>query len=165
MQDQSQLGGRHSAAATRHESINDIIARMNAEYHHAEPSLERSAVYGHALESIRVPLSTPCHIDDLGLLAEAGKAEIGNPVGPAAILGIFARMLRRARWALYRNNGRAASSWSPGERLSVALVLGDQDALDELGYTPAEAADAVSTFLALPPNEIDRWIGELRAVL
>ena len=149
------MGGMHSAAATRNESINDIIERMNAEYQHA----------------VRVPMSGPCYLDDLDLLAEVGKTRAGSgqvypaAVGPATILGFFGRMLQRARWALYRNKGRAASSWSAGEQLSVALVLGDQEALAELGYTSAEAADAVSTVLALPPYEIDSWIGELRAVL
>ena len=51
------------------------------------------------------------------------------------------------------------------ERLSVALVLGDREALADMGYTPAEAADTVSAVLDLPPNEIDSWIGELRAAL
>jgi hypothetical protein len=147
------MGGTRSAAPTRPESINDIIARMNAEYQHTYPSIMRSAMYGH----------------DLDLLADIGKTrtavdDMGAP-GPAAILGMFVRMLQRTRWALYRNQGRAPGSWSEGERLSVALVLGDREALAELGYTPTEAADAVSTVLALPPNEIDRWIGELRAIL
>jgi hypothetical protein len=162
-----------SAAATRNESINDIIARMNAEYQHTDPSVARSAPYEHALGAMRIPMSAAASMDDLHLLAGIGKARTpAGPaevppaaVGPATILGIFGRILQRTRWALYRNQGRAAGSWSTGERLSVALVLGDQEALAELGYTPAEAADAVSAVLALPPNEIDRWIGELRAVL
>ena len=141
-------------SATRTESINDIIERMNADYHHAYPSMSRSALYG----------------DDLDLLADVGNTRGSEPVcpavpGPAAILDVFGRMLQRTRWALYRNQGRAAKSWSVGERLSVALVLGDHQALAELGYTPAEAADALSTVLALPPNEIESMIGELRAVL
>jgi hypothetical protein len=151
MQEQRHMGG-HSATATRPESINDIIARMNAEYHHTYPSILRSAMYGH----------------DLDLLADLGKTPAAadtDPPGPAAILGMFVRMLQRTRWALYRNQGRAPGSWSAGERLSVALVLGDREALAELGYTPAEAADAVSAVLALPPSEIDGWIGELRAIL
>ena len=152
LQDQGHPGGTHSVAATRSESINDIIERMNADFHHT--SIGRSAMYG----------------DDLDLLADVGKTRVSEQVcpavpGPAAILGVFSRMLQRTRWALYRNQGRAAKSWSAGERLSVALVLGDQEALAELGYTPAEAADAVSTVLALPLNEVDSMIGELRAVL
>ena len=151
------LGG-HSTAATRNESINDIIARMNGEW------------YGGAFDSIRVPVAAPCQIDDLDPLAAFDDDSAAGPVhppapGPATILGTFVRILQRARWALYRNQGRAARSWSTGERLSVALVLGDRPALAELGYTPAEAADAVSAVLALPPNEIDRWVDELRAVL
>jgi hypothetical protein len=156
----------HSAAATRNESISDIIERLNAEHRSHYPVIGRSALY-----------SGPGHFDDLDLFAAVGKPRaatggMGAPEqeyppapGPAAILAIFGRMLQRARWALYRNRGRAASSWSAGERLSVALVLGDQEALAELGYTPDEAADAVSAVLALPPNEIDGWIGELRAIL
>jgi hypothetical protein len=154
LQDQSHLGGTHSVAATRSESINDIIERMNADFQHTSSSIGRSALYG----------------DDLDLLADVGKtraSDQGCPVvpGPAAILGVFGRMLQRTRWALYRNQGRAAKSWSEGERLSVALVLGDREALAEMGYTHAEASEAVSAVLALPPNEIDSMIGELRAVL
>ncbi len=151
------MGGTHSAAATRNESINDIIERMNSEYQ--------------VFDAIRVSAPSGCQMDELDLLAEIGKTRATSgeagpaTVGPAAILGLFGRMLQRARWALYRNQGRAAKSWSAGERLSVALVLGDQEALAELGYTTAEAADAVSAVLALPPHEVDSWIGELRAVL
>lgn len=144
---------RAETAATRNESINDIIERMNAEYHHTDPSTQ-------TLGSIRVPRTSACHVDELDLLADVGTA-----YGPAAIVGIFGRMLQRSRWALYRNKGRAANNWSAGERLSVALVLGDREALAQMGYTPAEAADTVSAVLDLPPNEIDSWIGELRAAL
>jgi hypothetical protein len=137
---------RAGTAATRDESINDIIERM-------DPSVRTLG--------IRVPMTSSCHVDELDLLADVGE----TAYGPAAILAIFGRMLQRSRWALYRNQGRAATNWSAGERLSVALVLGDREALAEMGYTPVEAADTVSAVLDLPPNEIDNWIGELRAAL
>jgi hypothetical protein len=129
---------------------------------------ETQSMYGRALAFARMPMPVPCPGNDLDQFAQVGKSP-GRPrpaaPGPAATLEIFDRMLQRARWALYRNRGRAASSWSAGERLAVALVLGDRPALAELGYTVAEAADAVSAVLALPPDETDAWIGELRAVL
>jgi hypothetical protein len=118
-------------------------------------------------DAVRVPAAAPCHLDDIDLLAMVGRAEqpgLAAP-GPAAVLSVFGRMLQRTRWALYRNSGRAAMAWSLGERLSVALVLGDQEALADLGYTPAEAAAAISTVLHVPSAEFHTWIGELRADL
>jgi hypothetical protein len=156
MRDQGYQGGMHSAVTTRNESINDIIERMSAEYQHTDPSIGRPRISG-----------SVCVMEDVDPLADMDASALRSPVayGPTAMLGIFGRMLRRTRWALYRNQGRAANSWSAGERLSVALVLGDHQALAELGYTPEEAADAVSAVLALSPAEFDGWIGELRAVL
>lgn len=118
-------------------------------------------------EAVRVPVTAPRPLEDTDLLAEVGRHRQDGPAtpGPATVLGVFDRMLQRTRWALYRNSGRAAYHWSLGERLFVALVLGDREALTELGWTEPDAEDAVSAVLALKPGELHTWIGELRAVL
>ena len=45
----------------------------------------------------------------------------------------------RARWALEHNHGEPKAAWSTGEKLAVALVLGNRPYLDAAGYTPQEA--------------------------
>lgn len=46
---------------------------------------------------------------------------------------------RRARWALARNDGHPNPVWSTGEKLTVALVLGDDASLAAEGYTWEQA--------------------------
>jgi hypothetical protein len=118
-------------------------------------------------DAVRVPVTSARPLDGPDPLAEVGRHRKDEPAtpGPATVLGVFDRMLQRTRWALYRNGGRAAYHWSLGERLFVALVLGDREALDDLGWSEADAEAAVSAVLALKAGELDGWIGELRAVL
>jgi hypothetical protein len=80
----------------------------------------------------------------------------------------FARdITRRARWARDYNDGRPEPAWSTGERLTVALVLGDQATLDAEGYTRQEAAQRLAGDLAFYgyPGDADTWLGEIRAAL
>ncbi len=74
---------------------------------------------------------------------------------------------RRARWARDHNDGRPEPAWSTGERLAVALVLGDQATLDAEGYTRQEAAQRLAGDIAFYgyPGDAGTWLQEIRAAL
>lgn len=46
---------------------------------------------------------------------------------------------RRARWAIDHNDYRPNPAWSTGEKLAVALVLGDDAFIAAEGFTKAQA--------------------------
>jgi predicted nucleic acid-binding Zn ribbon protein len=73
----------------------------------------------------------------------------------------------RARWAQARNNGHPEPAWSTGERLIVALVLGNQATLDSEGYTRQQALQRLSGDLAFYGCTADAeiWITGIRAAL
>ena len=62
----------------------------------------------------------------------------------------------RSSRAQARNNGHPEPAWSTGERLIVALVLGNQATLDSEGYTKAAGTPAAirgtSRSTAAPPT-------------
>jgi hypothetical protein len=74
---------------------------------------------------------------------------------------------RRARWARDHNDGRPESAWSTGERLTVALVVGDQATLDAERYTRQEAAQRLAGDLSYYgyPADADTWLSQIRATL
>jgi hypothetical protein len=78
-----------------------------------------------------------------------------------------ADITRRARWARDHNGGRPEPVWSTGERLAVALVLGDQATLDAEGYTRQQAAQRLAGDLAFCGYSADvgTWLTEIRAAL
>lgn len=81
--------------------------------------------------------------------------------------GFTADITRRARWARDHNSGRPEPAWSTGERLAVALILGDQATLDAEGYTPQEAAQRLAgdlTFFGYPAD-VDAWLKRVRTDL
>jgi hypothetical protein len=73
----------------------------------------------------------------------------------------------RARWARDRNDGHPEPAWSTGERLIVALVLGDQATLDSEGYSRQQALQRLSGDLAFHgyPADAETWITGIRAAL
>ena len=48
-------------------------------------------------------------------------------------------IVRRAQWAINYNGHQPNPAWSTGERLAVALVLGDDAYLAAEGYTKTQA--------------------------
>ncbi len=74
---------------------------------------------------------------------------------------------RRARWARDHNGGRPEPAWSTGERLTVALVPGDQASLGAEDYTRQEAAQRLAGDLAFYgyPGGTGTWLQEIRATL
>jgi hypothetical protein len=73
----------------------------------------------------------------------------------------------RARWARDHNDGHPESAWSTGERLVVALVLGDQATLDSEGYTRQQALQRLSGDLEFHgyPDYAETWITGIQAAL
>jgi hypothetical protein len=72
-------------------------------------------------------------------------------------------MIRRARWARDHNNGRPNPAWSTGEKLAVALILGDQAYLRAADYTRQEALQRLSADLLGADPET--WLADARAAL
>src|SRR5215831_16088862 len=81
--------------------------------------------------------------------------------------GFAEDITRRARWARDHNDGRPEPAWSTGERLVVALVLGDQATLDAEGYTRQEAAQRLAGDLAFYgyPADAGTWLTQIRTAL
>lgn len=71
------------------------------------------------------------------------------------VFDFAADITARARWARTRNNNHPEPAWSTGERLAVALVLGDQATLDCEGYTRQQRCNGcpqTSRSTATPPT-------------
>jgi hypothetical protein len=81
--------------------------------------------------------------------------------------GFAADITARARWARAHNNGHPEPAWSTGERLAVALVLGDQETLDGEGYTRQEAVQRLSGDIGFYgyTADVEAWITGIRSVL
>lgn len=69
----------------------------------------------------------------------------------------------RARWARNHNGGEPKAAWSAGEKLAVALVLGNSGYLDAAGYTRREARSRLSGDLY--GADVDTWLADVRAAL
>ena len=87
--------------------------------------------------------------------------------GPGPMTDFAADITARARWAQARNDGHPEPAWSTGERLIVALVLGDQATLDSEGYTRQQVLQRLSGDLAFYGCTVDAetWITGIRAAL
>jgi hypothetical protein len=69
----------------------------------------------------------------------------------------------RARRALEHNHGEPKAAWSTGEKLAVALVLGNRRYLDAAGYTRQEAASRLSADLM--GADAGAWLSGVRSAL
>ena len=78
-----------------------------------------------------------------------------------------ADITRRARWARDHNDGRSEPAWSTGERLFVALVLGDQATFDDEGYSRQEAVGRLAGELDYYRYDrgADTWLAEISQAL
>ena len=94
-------------------------------------------------------------------LAEAGPRR-GRGVMTAGD-SFAADITARARWALEHNHGEPKAAWSTGEKLAVALVLGDRPYLDAAGYTPQETASRLSGDLM--GADVGGWLSGVRSAL
>jgi hypothetical protein len=72
-------------------------------------------------------------------------------------------MIGRARWARDHNSGQPNPVWSTGEKLAVALILGNQAYLRAADYTTCEALQRLSGDL-LGTNP-ETWLADARAAL
>lgn len=74
-------------------------------------------------------------------------------------------LIARCRHARTHNGDRPSGTWSTGERLGVALVLKNKAVLDEMGYTPQEAAQRLFGDPCSPdrPEEFVPWLNAVRA--
>jgi hypothetical protein len=81
-------------------------------------------------------------------------------VGP---LDFTADITARARWAQDHNDGLPKPVWSAGERIAVAVILGDAAYLFGLGYTMAEAKQRLSGDLF--GADMETWLGAVRREL
>ena len=73
----------------------------------------------------------------------------------------------RSMWALRHNGGRTNGAWSTGEQLAVALVLRDEEHLNAMQYTVAEAIQRVRDGMSNPPSTVrfGLWLGRIRAAI
>ena len=71
--------------------------------------------------------------------------------------------IARARWARDHNDGHPKPAWSTGERLAVALLLGDQATLDAEGHTAQQAARRLADDLGT--TDATAWITSAQAAL
>lgn len=78
-----------------------------------------------------------------------------------------ADITRRSIWAINNNEGRPYPAWSTGERLIVALVLGDAATLEAERYTRQEALQRLGGDLAYYGygGDPETWIAGIRAAL
>lgn len=79
-----------------------------------------------------------------------------------------ADLLHRSRLARDENDGHPFGTWSTGERLAVALILGDQSELDYEEYTVAEAERRLVGELASVYGylgDVGAWLDEIRKEL
>ncbi len=67
---------------------------------------------------------------------------------------------RRARWARDRNGGCPHPAWSTGERLAVALVLGDDAYIAAEGYTRIQALTRLAGDIG--DTNVGAWIRAVR---
>jgi hypothetical protein len=73
---------------------------------------------------------------------------------------------RRCRWARKHNDGIPNPAWSTGERLFVALVLGDEQYLAGEEWTVAETMRRLAGELGAESYaEVDDWLAEVRGAL
>jgi hypothetical protein len=72
-------------------------------------------------------------------------------------------MIRRARWARDHNNGHPNPAWSTGEKLIIALILGNEAYLHVADYTKPEALQRLSGDLF--GSDPEAWLADVRATL
>lgn len=70
---------------------------------------------------------------------------------------------RRARWAIDHNDGTPKPAWSTGERLAVALVLGDNAYLAAEGYTKTQALTRLAGDIG--DTNVGAWLAYVRGEL
>jgi hypothetical protein len=113
--------------------------------------------------AIRAGIAPPCplHQDEGQAVAVFNDAGGGEPFDFAADI------TRRARWGRDHNDGRPEPAWSTGERLAVALVLGDQATLDAEGYTTLDAARRLAGDISFYgyTAPVGTWLTQIRAAL
>lgn len=80
------------------------------------------------------------------------------------LTGFAADITRRSRWARDHNDGHPEPAWSTGERLAVALVLGNQATLDAEHCTRQEAAKRIAGDLEFYGYGagVETWIADIR---
>jgi hypothetical protein len=72
-------------------------------------------------------------------------------------------MIRRARWARDHNDGYPNLAWSTGEKLAVALILGNQAYLRAADYTEQEARQRLSGDLM--GADVAVWLASVQGAL
>ena len=71
----------------------------------------------------------------------------------------------RARWALIHNDGWPKPAWSTGERLAVALVLDDPEAINREGFTREVALRRLAGDIEGTAADAEAWIKSVQAML
>jgi hypothetical protein len=72
-------------------------------------------------------------------------------------------MIGRARWSRDHENGHPNPAWSTGEKLAVALILGNQAYLRAADYTEQEALQRLSGDLL--GSDVDVWLASVQGAL
>lgn len=70
---------------------------------------------------------------------------------------------RRCQWAIRYNDHRPNPVWSTGERLAVALVLGDTAYLTAEGYTKTQALTRLAGDIG--GTNVGAWLAYVRGEL
>jgi hypothetical protein len=71
----------------------------------------------------------------------------------------------KARWAIVHNDGFPKPAWSTGERLAVALVCDDPEALKREDFTVEQALRRLAGDIGGTTADAERWVGEVQATL
>lgn len=78
---------------------------------------------------------------------------------------VAADILGRARSAIANHGGHPYGGWSMREQLAVALVLDDRDHLADMGYTRAQAEQAVADGMYFPPADMTGFLAGITTQL
>lgn len=149
--------GRSAASVTRDE-IADVL-------HHWQCgcTIGPDSPKGHHLKPIQYPVYMEAADGVLKLFRDVEKHR--REAEEAGLDDFAVDTLRRCRSAIRNHDGRANPAWSTGEKLAVALVLGDQETLDEMEYSRREAIDRVCGGMWNPPSNFAAWAATIRTKL
>jgi hypothetical protein len=89
------------------------------------------------------------------------KADMTTTERGPAMDGYTASMITRARWAKQHNDSWPKGVWSTGERVIVALILNNTDALEALGETEQSVRSRLAGDLG--SNDVETWLAGVRA--
>jgi hypothetical protein len=109
------------------------------------------------------------HLQDHATAPAEEPADEADALSATAGAGLdeFAReVASRCRWAMDHNDGDPDDNWSLNLRIAVALAMGNELYLRDIGpgpgYSPQEAAVFLVRGMSSRPQNFDAWISGIR---